>query len=107
MVDIYENKLGGEIPDELGDCVALLLLRVGGNFSHGSIPQPIILLRGIEVLDILSNNYFQEIPEFLAVFHSVKVPNLSCNNFITPQIHTQNLGNNRPSFAYRLNKAFH
>ncbi|XP_056167357.1 probable LRR receptor-like serine/threonine-protein kinase At3g47570 [Syzygium oleosum] len=80
-LDISENMLGGEIPNSLGDCVALVSLRIGDNSFHGSIPQSIKSLRGIEELDLSHNNFSGEIPQFLEVFRFLKVLNLSYNNF--------------------------
>ncbi|KAM7466681.1 hypothetical protein LguiB_014243 [Lonicera macranthoides] len=48
--------LSGEIPAELGKCSDLVNLYLGGNFFEGSIPPSFKSLRGVQKLDISSNN---------------------------------------------------
>ncbi|XVF83115.1 hypothetical protein PTKIN_Ptkin16aG0107100 [Pterospermum kingtungense] len=80
ILDVSQNMLSGVIPNNLGDCIRLEVLAMGGNFFHGSIPSSLSLLRGLTDLDLSRNNLTGEIPEFLATF-SLQYLNLSYNKF--------------------------
>ncbi|XVF83954.1 hypothetical protein PTKIN_Ptkin16aG0535900 [Pterospermum kingtungense] len=81
VLDVSNNMLSGVIPNDLGSCLLLEVLLLGGNFFHGSIPSSFLSLRGLTNLDLSRNNLTGKIPEFLATFASLHYLNLSHNNF--------------------------
>ncbi|CAN1187575.1 Probable LRR receptor-like serine/threonine-protein kinase At3g47570 [Linum perenne] len=102
-LDLYNNSLEGEIPPNISGCSALTVFDVtrnklvgglpwqlgllekleifGGNLLQGIIPSTLSSLRGIQVLDLSSNNLSGQIPEFLEQMNISQRLNLSYNNF--------------------------
>lgn len=81
FLDVYGNKLSGEIPETLGSCINLELLNLGENLLQGTIPQTLESLRGVKRLVFSGNNLSGNIPMFLERFQSLQYLNLSFNDF--------------------------
>ena len=79
-LDLYENKLSGEIPSRLSSCTSLENLYMEGNFFQGIIPTSLSFSRGIQVMDFSRNKLLGPIPKFLENL-SLKNLNLSFNDF--------------------------
>ncbi|XP_077212795.1 uncharacterized protein LOC143847891 [Tasmannia lanceolata] len=79
-LDISDNKLLGEIPLALGNCLSLEYLYMGGNFFQGSIPQSLKNLEGIKELDLSHNNLSGPFPKYLENFTNLNYLNLSFND---------------------------
>ncbi|KAJ6824804.1 receptor kinase-like protein Xa21 [Iris pallida] len=75
------NKLSGKIPNSLGKCQVLRILRLDRNFFEGSILVSLSTLRGLEEIDLSQNNLSGQIPAFLGNFSVLHYLNLSYNNF--------------------------
>ncbi|XP_058111207.1 probable LRR receptor-like serine/threonine-protein kinase At3g47570 [Magnolia sinica] len=78
---VSNNKLSGEIPRWLGNCLSLESLSLDGNFFQGSIPPTFTTLRGLQSLDLSHNNLSGKIPEYMAKLLALQYLNLSFNNF--------------------------
>ncbi|XP_077213743.1 putative receptor-like protein kinase At3g47110 isoform X1 [Tasmannia lanceolata] len=79
-LDISDNKLLGEIPLALGNCLSLEYLYMSGNFFQGTIPQSLKNLEGIKELDLSHNNLSGPIPKYLEKFTNLNYLNLSFND---------------------------
>ncbi|KAI4351082.1 hypothetical protein L6164_005467 [Bauhinia variegata] len=77
VLRLYENKLSGDIPLELGECSGLKGLLLGGNFFQGSIPSSLGSLKSLEFLDLSRNNLSGTIPGELRKLSILKSLNLS------------------------------
>ncbi|XP_058109125.1 probable LRR receptor-like serine/threonine-protein kinase At3g47570 [Magnolia sinica] len=78
--NVSNNKLSGEIPSWLGNCLSLEYLGLDGNFFQGSIPSTFSTLKGLRYLDLSRNNLSGKIPRYLEKF-ALEYLNLSFNNF--------------------------
>ncbi|XP_058111192.1 probable LRR receptor-like serine/threonine-protein kinase At3g47570 [Magnolia sinica] len=78
--NVSNNKLSGEIPSWLGNCLSLEYLVLDGNFFQGSIPSTFSTLKGLRSLDLSRNNLSGKIPRYLEKF-ALEYLNLSFNNF--------------------------
>ncbi|KAK3428350.1 hypothetical protein EUGRSUZ_F04393, partial [Eucalyptus grandis] len=107
QLDLGKNNLQGQIPSHLSNCRSLNYLDLSFNNLSDAIPPQLIglsslaiilglshnhltgvlpiesirSLGGIEEMDLSCNNLSSQIPEFLTIFHSLKVLNLSYNKF--------------------------
>lgn len=79
-LDVSENRLSGEIPENLVSCIKLESLHMQGNLFQGLVPESLNSLKGIELIDISRNNLSGEIPIFLETL-PLKSLNLSFNDF--------------------------
>lgn len=73
------NKLSGEIPDTLGGCQLLQVLSLQ-NILNGGIPSVLCGLKGLETLDLSSNNLSGQIPKSLGDLTTLHYLNLSFNS---------------------------
>ncbi|CAK7325195.1 unnamed protein product [Dovyalis caffra] len=90
------NGIGGQIPQEIGNCKHLslvdldenrfygpipssLVLRIAGNLLGGKIPDEIVQLNKLAVLDISSNRISGEIPAQIGNLSNLYVLNLKDN----------------------------
>ncbi|KAI4351071.1 hypothetical protein L6164_005456 [Bauhinia variegata] len=80
VLRLYENKLSGDIPLELGECSGLQELLLGGNLFQGSIPSSFGSLKSLEFLDLSRNNLSGTIPGELRKLSMLKSLNLSFNH---------------------------
>ncbi|XP_058069728.1 putative receptor-like protein kinase At3g47110 [Magnolia sinica] len=78
--NVSNNKLSGEIPSWLGNCLSLEYLGLDGNFFQGSIPPTFSSLKGLRYLGLSRNNLSGKIPRYLEKF-ALEYLNLSFNHF--------------------------
>ncbi|GAV84967.1 LOW QUALITY PROTEIN: Pkinase domain-containing protein/LRR_1 domain-containing protein/LRR_6 domain-containing protein/LRR_8 domain-containing protein, partial [Cephalotus follicularis] len=95
---ISNNKLSGEIPRTLGDCLTLEYLSVAGNLFQGQIPQSLQKLRGLQVIDFSHNNFLGLIPRFLEGLPFLSYLNLSFNKF-RGEVPTEGVFKNTSTFS--------
>ncbi|PPR93888.1 hypothetical protein GOBAR_AA26782 [Gossypium barbadense] len=79
-IDLFCNKLTGEIPEELSSLQELVALNLSRNFFTGKILQKIGHLRQIEVLDLSRNKFSGNIPTSLSELTFLSVLDLSYND---------------------------
>ena len=78
-IDLSNNKLTGEIPEEISSLKGLLALNLSRNMLTGLIPQKIGYLTQLESLDLSRNQLFGSIPVSIADISFLEVLNLSYN----------------------------
>jgi EIX receptor 1/2 len=78
-IDLSDNKLTGEIPEEISSLKGLLALNLSRNMLTGLIPQKIGYLKQLESLDLSRNQLFGSIPASMADISFLEVLNLSYN----------------------------
>ncbi|KAL0317692.1 UNVERIFIED_CONTAM: LRR receptor-like serine/threonine-protein kinase ERL1 [Sesamum angustifolium] len=74
-----ENRLTGQIPDEIGNCVSLLLLDLSNNLLEGDIPFSISKLKQLELLNLKNNQLTGPIPSTLTQIPNLKTLGLRGN----------------------------
>ncbi|XP_068639542.1 receptor-like protein EIX2 [Aristolochia californica] len=79
-LDLSNNNLEGQIPEELTKSSDLLLLNLAHNRFTGNIPKNIGNLSLLESLDFSSNQLSGSIPQSLSFITSLSYLNLSYNN---------------------------
>ncbi|XP_062073703.1 receptor-like protein EIX2 [Humulus lupulus] len=79
-LDLSDNKLSGEIPEELTSLQALLSLNLSGNYLSGSIPKKIGSMAELESLDLSRNRLSGHIPSGMSSLKFLSFLNLSYNN---------------------------
>ncbi|CAL9137574.1 unnamed protein product, partial [Musa acuminata var. zebrina] len=80
LIDLSNNYLSGNIPEELGNLHGLRSLNLSENSLIGQIPRSIGEMKQLEVLDLLRNNLSGAIPSGLAALNFLDHLNLSYNN---------------------------
>ncbi|CAL9204298.1 unnamed protein product, partial [Musa hybrid cultivar] len=80
LIDLSDNCLSGNIPEELGNLHGLRSLNLSGNYLIGQIPRSIDGMKQLEVLDLSRNNLSGAIPSGLAALNFLDHLNLSYNN---------------------------
>ncbi|XP_020108541.1 phytosulfokine receptor 1-like [Ananas comosus] len=83
-IDLSDNNLFGEIPDEIGDLWALQNLNLSRNHLSGNIPENIGKMKSLESLDLRMNNLSGTIPQSLSALTYLNHLNLSYNNLSGP-----------------------
>ncbi|XP_027152329.1 receptor-like protein EIX2 [Coffea eugenioides] len=83
-VSLSANNLVGEIPDEIMELVQLQVLNLSQNHLTGRIPEKIGNLKQLETLDLSMNALFGAIPESLSDLYSLNSLNLSHNKLSGP-----------------------
>ncbi|XP_020082474.1 LRR receptor-like serine/threonine-protein kinase GSO2 [Ananas comosus] len=83
-IDLSDNNLFGEIPDEIGDLWALQNLNLSRNHLSGNIPENIGKMKSLESLDLRMNNLSGTIPQSLSALTYLNHLNLSYNNLLGP-----------------------
>ncbi|KAH7690707.1 Non-specific serine/threonine protein kinase protein [Dioscorea alata] len=81
LIDLSNNMLSGEIPEELGQLSFLQSLNLSRNQLSGQLSEKIGQLRWLEVLDLSMNNLSGVLPPSLTNLTSLNHLNLSYNNF--------------------------
>ncbi|XP_051143767.1 receptor-like protein EIX2 [Andrographis paniculata] len=79
-IDLSNNNLSGEIPNELASLKELRLLNLSGNHLMGSIPKNIGYMKELESLDLSRNSLHGEMPSSFSIMSSLSSLNLSYNN---------------------------
>ncbi|URD84980.1 LRR receptor-like serine threonine-protein kinase [Musa troglodytarum] len=80
LIDLSNNYLSGNIPEELGNLHGLRSLNLSKNYLIGQIPWSIGRMKQLEVLDLSRNNLSGAIPSDLAALNFLNHLNLSYNN---------------------------
>ncbi|KAH7690702.1 Non-specific serine/threonine protein kinase protein [Dioscorea alata] len=80
-IDLSNNMLSGEIPEELGHLSYLQSLNLSRNHLLGQLSEKIGQLRWLEVLDLSVNNLSGVLPASLTNLTSLNHLNLSYNKF--------------------------
>uniref|UniRef100_A0A162AE34 Uncharacterized protein n=1 Tax=Daucus carota subsp. sativus TaxID=79200 RepID=A0A162AE34_DAUCS len=79
-IDLSDNDIRGEIPEELMDLGGLVNLDLSGNQLSGRIPEGIGELSKLEYLDLSKNKLSGRIPQSLSDLSFLSRLNLSFNN---------------------------
>ncbi|KAL8157622.1 hypothetical protein AgCh_002365 [Apium graveolens] len=80
-IDLSNNQISGEIPEELMDLRGLLSLNLAGNNLSGRSPDRIGKLEKLEFLDLSRNELYGPIPQSLSFLTFLSRLNLSFNDF--------------------------
>ncbi|CAL5359498.1 unnamed protein product [Camellia sinensis] len=76
LFDVSRNRLSGNIPSTLGDCLVLEFLNMEGNHFQGTIPPSFKQLRGLQMLDLSHNSLFGKILSFLGATEGFSLRNM-------------------------------
>ncbi|KAJ4809084.1 receptor like protein 35 [Rhynchospora pubera] len=79
-IDLSNNTLTGEIPQNIVVLTGLLNLNLSHNHLTGEIPFEIGNMTSLESLDLRMNNLSGSIPQSMSLLYSLEVLNLSYNN---------------------------
>ncbi|KAK9116170.1 hypothetical protein Sjap_015117 [Stephania japonica] len=79
-IDLSNNNITGDIPQELTILVGLSILNLSQNHLHGMIPEKIGKLAQLESLDLSHNQLSGPIPPSIASLNFLSHLNLSYNN---------------------------
>ncbi|KAG6491220.1 receptor-like protein EIX1 [Zingiber officinale] len=79
-IDLSNNELIDEIPEELGYLTGLYTLNLSRNNFKGKIPDSIGRMSSLETLDLSFNNLSNIIPQSLSQLNALSHLNLSHNN---------------------------
>ncbi|XP_042415475.1 receptor-like protein 38 [Zingiber officinale] len=79
-IDLSNNDLTDEIPEELGYLVGLYNLNLSRNYFRGKIPDSIGGMSSLETLDLSFNNLSGNIPQSLSKLNALNHLNMSHNN---------------------------
>ncbi|GMI74187.1 receptor like protein 7 [Hibiscus trionum] len=86
-VDLSNNRFSGQIPEEVGQLLALQMLNFSHNNFNGPIPASFENLAALESLDLSSNKLGGRIPSQMSKLTFLAVLNLSENNLVGPIPH--------------------
>ncbi|WJX49196.1 hypothetical protein P8452_35661 [Trifolium repens] len=81
-IDFSSNHFEGQIPEDIMDLKALHVLNLSNNFFSGEIPSTIGNLKQLESLDLSNNSLVGEIPMQLASLSFLSYLNLSFNHLV-------------------------
>ncbi|CAN0916943.1 Receptor-like protein EIX1 [Linum grandiflorum] len=103
-IDLSDNRLFGETPEEMSNLVGLQSLNLSGNLLTGGIPRDIGAMKSLETLDLSQNQLVGEIPGSMSGMNFLSFLDMSQNR-LSGRIpsSTQFLGFNSSSFAGNLN----
>ncbi|CAN1781154.1 Receptor-like protein EIX2 [Linum perenne] len=103
-IDLSDNKLFGQIPEEMSSLGGLQSLNLSGNFLTGEIPRDIGSMKSLETMDLSLNRLSGEIPGSMSGMTFLSFLNLSRNK-LRGRIpsSTQLQGFHSSSFAGNLN----
>ncbi|KAF8012298.1 hypothetical protein BT93_I0439 [Corymbia citriodora subsp. variegata] len=80
-VDLSDNRLIGEIPSTLSQCLMLQGLNMAGNLFEGSLPPSLKTMIGLQYLDLSRNRLSGQIPIYFENFTVLEALNMSFNSF--------------------------
>ncbi|KAJ9693308.1 hypothetical protein PVL29_012175 [Vitis rotundifolia] len=80
-IDLSDNNLSGEFPQEITKLFGLVALNLSGNHITGQIPESISMLHQLLSLDLSSNKLSDSIPSSMVSLTFLSYLNLSNNNF--------------------------
>lgn len=81
-LNLWDNNLTGQIPEELGNLTAIDWLNLGSNRLEGSIPECIGNLHSLRTLDLMSNSLSGEIPSFIGNLSALEYLYLDNNRLV-------------------------
>ncbi|XP_027358922.1 receptor-like protein kinase 5 [Abrus precatorius] len=70
---MYGSNLAGEIPEAIGEMVALEQLDLSGNGLSGQIPNGLFMLKNLSILYLYNNNLSGEIPGMVEAFNLTRL----------------------------------
>ncbi|GMN44212.1 hypothetical protein TIFTF001_013403 [Ficus carica] len=79
-LDLSNNNLSGEIPEELTSLHGLFSLNLSGNHMRGKIPEKIGLLTWAQSVDVSRNQLSGKIPPSISDLNFISLFNVSYNN---------------------------
>lgn len=100
-LEVYQNNLTGEIPEELGNLTRLISLDLRNNFLIGSIPSSLGLLSFLKYMRLNGNSLSGEIPQLIGNLTSLVQMDLHFNS-LSGSIPTS-LGNLKSLAIMKLN----
>ena len=103
QLDVSENKLTGEIPRAISNCLSLEYLYLQGNFFQGTLTPSLASLRGLQFLDLSQNNLSRSIPKDLQKLSLLQYLNLSFNN-LEGEVPTEGIFRNASNISVNGNK---
>eukprot|EP00261_Vitis_vinifera_P036281 XP_019077524.1 PREDICTED: leucine-rich repeat receptor protein kinase EMS1-like [Vitis vinifera] len=80
-IDLSDNNLSGELPQEITRLFGLVVLNLSGNHISGQIPENISMLHQLLSLDLSRNKLSGSIPSSMVSLTFLSYLNLSNNNF--------------------------
>ncbi|WJZ95612.1 hypothetical protein VitviT2T_014368 [Vitis vinifera] len=80
-IDLSDNNLSGELPQEITKLFGLVVLNLSGNHISGQIPESISMLHQLLSLDLSRNKLSGSIPSSMVSLTFLSYLNLSNNNF--------------------------
>ncbi|KAL6334050.1 hypothetical protein AAG906_001804 [Vitis piasezkii] len=80
-IDLSDNNLSGEFPQEITKLFGLVVLNLSGNHITGQIPESISMLHQLLSLDLSRNKLSGSIPSSMVSLTFLSYLNLSNNNF--------------------------
>ncbi|CAL4965439.1 unnamed protein product [Urochloa decumbens] len=87
VLNLKENQLDGELPDNINENCTLELLNISGNRIKGQLPRSLVACKGLEVLAIANNEITGSFPCWMSTLPRLQVLTLKQNNFfglVTP-----------------------
>ena len=103
QLDVSENKLTGEIPRAISDCLSLEYLYLQGNLFQGTLTPSLASLRGLQFLHLSQNNLSGPIPKDLQKLSLLQYLNLSFNN-LEGEVPTEGIFRNASNISVNGNK---
>ncbi|KAL5555573.1 hypothetical protein UlMin_037809 [Ulmus minor] len=81
MLDLSDNRLTGNIPQNLGNLKFLKILKLDSNNFTGELPPNFSELKNLEYFSIAGNNLAGPFPDFITKWPNIRSLNLVGNNF--------------------------
>lgn len=80
LLDGSKNQIGGTIPPSLGSLVSLVALNLSWNLLQGQIPSSLGQIKDLSYLSLAGNNLVGSIPSSFGQLHSLQELELSSNS---------------------------
>ncbi|GLJ19112.1 hypothetical protein SUGI_0343240 [Cryptomeria japonica] len=81
MLNLENNYLEGELPQQFGEMLSLQTLKLGGNRLNSYIPTSLANCKQLEILDLNNNKMRGIIPNWIGQLSSLKILILRSNRF--------------------------